>query len=377
MLPRDILPALAASVLFASSVAGQVRARELGVKPGIFRPGALNAITDVAGVRVGHATIIEGDSVRTGVTAIFPHAGNPFLERAPAAIVVGNGFGKLLGSTQVGELGELESPILLTCTLCVWRVADATVDWMLRQPGMAEVRSINPVVAETNDGYLNDIRRRPVTPAQVESALTGAAGGPVAEGSVGAGTGTIAFSWKGGIGTSSRVVPRRLGGWTVGVLVQSNFGGVLQVLGAPVGKELGRYAFRPEVEAERGDGSIIIVVATDAPILDRNLRRLALRALMGLSRTGSSASNGSGDYVIAFSASDSMRRPMAGRRPATAELDNEEMSALFQAVVEATEEAVYNSLFMATPVAGARGKIDPIPLDRVREILAKYNVEGR
>jgi D-aminopeptidase len=368
---------LAVWLLPPGTAAGQVRARDLGVKPGIFRPGPLNAITDVAGVRVGHTTVIEGDAVRTGITAIFPHAGNPFLERAPAAIVVGNGFGKLLGSTQVGELGELESPLLLACTLCVWRVADATVDWMLRQPGMEEVRSINPVVAETNDGFLNDIRRRPVTAQQVESALTSASTGMVAEGSVGAGTGTVAFGWKGGIGTSSRVLPERMGGWAVGVLVQSNFGGILQVLGAPVGKELGRYAFRADVESERGDGSIIIVVATNAPILDRNLRRLALRALMGLSRTGSSASNGSGDYVIAFSNAAQVRRPVRGRRPEGTELENDEMSGLFQAVVEATEEAVYNSLFMATPVTGPRGPMNPIPLDRVREILAKYNVSGR
>ena len=374
---RIPLIALTLSMVAGSLARGQVRARELGVRPGIFKTGALNAITDVRGVRVGQISILEGDSVRTGITALFPHAGNPFLERAPAAIVVGNGFGKLLGSTQVAELGELESPILLTCTLCVWRVADAAVDWMLRQPGMEEVRSINPVVAETNDGFLNDIRRRPVTAAHVESVLNGATTGAVAEGSVGAGTGTVAFSWKGGIGTSSRVVPQRLGGWTVGVMVQSNFGGVLQVLGAPVGKELGRYAFRSEVEAERGDGSIIIVVATDAPILDRNLRRLASRALMGLARTGSSASNGSGDYVIAFSSSEQVRRPMRGRRPEAAELENEEMSALFQAVVEATEEAVYNSMFMATPVTGARGRMDPIPLDRVREILARYAVPSR
>jgi D-aminopeptidase len=266
---------LAAFVLCwtGSTLEAQVRARELGVSPGIFRPGPLNAITDVAGVRVGHTTIIEGDAVRTGVTAVFPHGGNPFLERAPAAIVVGNGFGKLLGSTQVGELGELESPVLLTCTLCVWRVADAAVDWLLRQPGMENVRSLNPVVAETNDGFLNDIRRRPVTAAQVEAALTGAAGGPVAEGSVGAGTGTIAFGWKGGIGTSSRVVPERLGGWKVGVLVQSNFGGVFQVLGAPVGVELGRYSFRGEVEGERGDGSIIIVVSWRTTKCRRCFRR--------------------------------------------------------------------------------------------------------
>lgn len=377
MVTRSFATATALLSCLATVASAQSRARELGVKPGIFLPGPLNGITDVAGVRVGHATIVEGDSVRTGVTAVLPHGGNAFLDRVPAAIVVGNGFGKLLGSTQVAELGELESPVLLTCTLCVWRVADATVDWMIRQPGMESVRSLNPVVAETNDGFLNDIRRRPVTPAQVEAALNGATTGAVAEGSVGAGTGTVAFGWKGGIGTSSRVLPRQLGGWKVGVLVQSNFGGVFQVLGAPVGKELGRYAFRSEVEAERGDGSIIIVVATDAPILDRNLRRLGLRALMGMSRTGSSASNGSGDYVIAFSTSEQVRRPMRERRPEAAELENEEMSALFQAVVEATEEAVYNSMFMATPVTGVRGRIDPIPLDRVREILEKYAVTLR
>lgn len=326
---------------------------------------------------MGHTTVITGASVRTGITAILPHGDNPFLIRVPAAIVVGNGFGKLLGSTQVNELGELESPIFLTCTLCVWRVADAAVEWMLRQPGMGEVRSINPVVAETNDGYLNDIRSRPVTPAQVEAALSAASGGPVAEGSVGAGTGTVAFGWKGGIGTSSRVLPRSLGGWTVGVLVQTNFGGVLQVLGVPVGRELGRYAFKEEVEQERGDGSVIIVVATDAPILDRNLRRIGARALMGLARTGSSASNGSGDYVIAFSNAEKMRRPLKARRPQAEELENEEMSGLFQAVVEATEEAIYNSLFMASTVEGNGHKSEPIPLDRVKEILARYSAQSR
>jgi D-aminopeptidase len=353
---------------------GQQRARDLGVAPGIFTPGTLNAITDVSGVRVGQVSIRTGDSVRTGITAILPHDGNPFLERVPAAIVVGNGFGKLLGSTQVNELGELESPILLTCTLCVWRAADALVGWMLEQPGMEQVRSFNAVVAETNDGYLNAIRSRPVTPEQVRAALAAARTGPVEEGSVGAGTGTMAFGWKGGIGTSSRVLPPSLGGWTVGVLVQTNFGGVLQVLGAPVGKELGRYAFRSQVESGQGDGSVIIVVATNAPILDRNLRRLGSRAIMGLAHTGSSASNGSGDYVIAFSTAEAMRRPAQGRRPAAAELENEEMSALFQAVSEATEEAVYDSLFMATTVEGSGHIAEAIPLDRVREILRKYGI---
>lgn len=362
----------------ATPLAAQRRARELGVAPGIFAPGPLNGISDVAGVRVGHATVIEGDSVRTGVTAILPHGGNPYLERVPAAIHVGNGFGKLLGVTQVRELGELESPILLTCTLCVWRAADAMVAWMLALPGMERVRSLNPVVGETNDGQLNAIRSRPITAAQVREALESASAGPVAEGSVGAGTGTVAFGWKGGIGTSSRVLPGSLGGWSVGALVQSNFGGVLQVLGAPVGKELGRHAFRDAATGDAGDGSIMIVVATDAPLSDRNLERLAARAIMGLGRTGSSASNGSGDYVIAFSTAASVRRPggpAVGPGPrAVTDLPNDAMSALFQAVVEATEEAIYNSLFMATPVSSRSAAVEAIPLDRVREVLAKYGV---
>jgi D-aminopeptidase len=358
----------------------RARARDLGVAPGVFTPGAANAITDVAGVRVGHATLIEGDSVRTGVTAILPHGGNPFLERVPAALHVGNGFGKFLGVTQLRELGELETPILLTCTLCVWRAADAMTQWMLERPGMEEVRSINPVVGETNDGGLNAIRSRPITAAAVRSALEGASTGPVTEGSVGAGTGTQAFSWKGGIGTSSRVLPARLGGWTVGVLVQSNFGGVLQVLGAPVGKELKSYAFRNLVEPP-GDGSIIMVVATDAPLSDRNLERVAARAIMGLARTGSFASNGSGDYAIAFSTAESVRRRMpraAGQAaPMVADLPNDEMSGIFAAAVEATEEAIYNSMFMATTVESRFGKSEAIPLDRVTAVLKKYGIERK
>ncbi|MFL5582436.1 MAG: P1 family peptidase [Gemmatimonadaceae bacterium] len=372
---------LATLCLVSAPLSAQQRARTLGVAPGIFRPGAANAITDVAGVRVGHRTIVSGDSVRTGVTAILPHGGNVFLDRVPAAVHVGNGFGKLLGVTQLRELGELESPILLTCTLCVWRAADAMVGWMLERPGMESVRSINVVVGETNDGTLNAIRERPVTPQDVRAALDGAAPGPVAEGAVGAGTGTVAFGWKGGIGTSSRVLPRSLGGYTLGVLVQSNFGGVLQVLGAPVGRELGQWAFKREVEGERGDGSIMIVVATDAPLGDRNLERLAARAIMGLARTGSSASNGSGDYAIAFSTAESVRRrAVPGGRPAlraTSELDNEDVSALFQAAVEATEEAIYNSLFMAATTTGNGRTVEAIPLDRVREVLRRYNVGGR
>jgi D-aminopeptidase len=379
-LPMVVMLALtlSASVAVAQEVAtvaeGRTRARALGVAPGIFRPGPVNAITDVAGVRVGHATLIVGDSVRTGVTAILPHEGNTFLERVPAAMHVGNGFGKLLGVTQVEELGELETPILLTCTLCVWRAADALVGWMLEQQGMERVRSINPVVGETNDGRLNAIRSRPIDAATVRRALDGAKGGAVAEGSVGAGTGTSAFGWKGGIGTSSRVLPSTLGGWTVGVLVQSNFGGVLQVMGAPVGRELGRYAFRDAVE--RGDGSIMIVAATDAPLSDRNLRRLAARAMMGLARTGASASSGSGDYAIAFSTARAVRRAWDAERLTTTELANEQASGLFQAVIEATEEAIYNSLFTATTVEGSGARVEAIPLDRVREVLRKYGVGG-
>lgn len=375
----SLLLLLAAAWLAMPAEAQRARARDLGVTPGIFTPGRHNAITDVAGVRVGQVTIIR-DSVRTGVTAILPHGGNLYRERVPAALHVGNGFGKLLGVTQLEELGELETPILLTCTLCVWRAADAMVEWLLEKPDMRQVRSINAVVGETNDGGLNAIRTRPVGPGDVRAALEGAVEGPVAEGTVGAGTGTVAFGWKGGIGTSSRVLPASLGGYAVGVLVQSNFGGVLQVMGAPVGRELGQYAFRRNVEApaaapdERGDGSIMIVVATDAPLSDRNLRRLASRGIMGLARTGSSASNGSGDYVLAFSTSPQVRRAFDARRHDVEELANEEMSALFQAVVEATEEAIYNSLFMATSVTSNGRTVEAIPIGRVREVLAKYGI---
>jgi D-aminopeptidase len=339
----------------------------------------MNAITDVPGVRVGQVTLHTGDNVRTGITAILPHGGNLYRDRVPAALHVGNGFGKLLGATQLRELGELETPILLTCTLCVWRAADAMVESLLAAPDMQQVRSINAMVGETNDGGLNDIRARPVSPADVRAALLGANTGPVTEGSVGAGTGTVAFGWKGGIGTSSRLLPARYGGHTLGVLVQSNFGGVLQVLGAPVGRELGRYAFqRPEGSGvDDGDGSIMIGIATDAPLSDRNLERLAARAMMGLARTGSSASNGSGDYALAFSTAESVRRPWNATRLTTTELANEEMSALFQAVVEAVEEAIYNSLFAASTVTGNGRTIEAIPLDRVREVLRKYGLPAR
>jgi D-aminopeptidase len=385
-------PTAAAPTAAPTLAPGRARARDLGVAPGVLPPGPLNAITDVAGVRVGHVTVTEGDSVRTGVTAILPHGGDWFRERVPAAIVVGNGFGKLLGVTQVNELGELETPILLTCTLCVWRAADAMVEWLLARPGMDRVRSINPVVGETNDGGLNAaIRSRPVRPEHVRGALEGASAGAVAEGSVGAGAGTAAFGWKGGIGTSSRKLPAALGGWTVGVLVQSNFGGVLQVAGAPVGRELGRHPFsralgdtarrRDDDAAPAGgsaDGSIMMVVATDAPVGDRNLRRVASRALLGLGRTGSYASNGSGDYVIAFSTAPQLRRSPEAPRIAGEELANaDELSAVFAAAAEATEEAVYNSLFAATTVTSRGGAVEAIPLDRVREILRRYGIGAR
>jgi D-aminopeptidase len=371
----------------AQAQGGRVRARELGVAPGIFRPGPLNAITDVAGVRVGHATVVAGDSVHTGVTAILPHAGNLFFDRVPAALHVGNAFGKLVGATQLRELGELETPILLTCTLCVWRAADALVAELLAAPGMERVGSINPVVGETNDGALNAIRSRPITADIVHQALASATGGAVSEGSVGAGAGTVAFEWKGGIGTSSRALPKTLGGWTVGVLVQSNFGGVLQIMGAPVGRALGRYAFKGDVERERGDGSIMIVVATNAPLDDRNLERLAARAMLGVARTGSSGSNGSGDYVVAFSTAEEVRRritpPAPGRAPAppaprtTRQLANDDMSPLFEAVIEATEEAIYNSMFMATSVSARGRTVDAIPLDSVRAVLRQYGITRR
>ncbi|MFO1473852.1 MAG: P1 family peptidase [Lysobacterales bacterium] len=370
----------------------RVHARDLGIAPGVFATGPNNAITDVEGVRVGQVTLREGDRVRTGVTAILPHPGNAYLSRVPAAVFVGNGFGKFVGSTQVAELGELETPILLTCTLCVWKAADAMVDWMLRQPGMRQVESINPLVGETNDGGLNDIRSRPVTAEAVRRALESAAGGPVQEGSVGAGTGTVAFGWKGGIGTSSRRLPASLGGWTVGVLVQSNYGGVLQMGGAPVGIELGQYAFKDAVAAadapagaaragwgrgpadDRGDGSVIVVIATDAPLSDRNLRRLASRAMMGLGRTGSSASNGSGDYAIAFSTSPQVRRAFDAERLQTVELANPQASAVFQAGVDAVEEAVYNSLLMATTESGNGITVQAIPLDKLRVVLREHGI---
>ena len=386
---RRATPAVLATFLLAVSPARteepRPRARDLGVAPGVFAPGALNAITDVAGVRVGHVTVVEGDSVRTGVTAILPHGGNVFQDKVAGGVFVGNAFGKLAGSTQVEELGTIETPIVLTTTLGVGTAVEAVVDYTLGLQGNGDVRSVNAVVGETNDGWaLNDGRGRHVTREHVLAAIRGATEGPVAEGSVGAGTGTVCFGWKGGIGTSSRVVPRTYGGFTVGVLVQTNFGGVLQVLSAPVGRALGRYAFKGDVERERGDGSIMIVVATNAPIQDRNLERLAARAMFGVARTGSSGSNSSGDYVVAFSTAEQVRRrltPGAPRDPnappaprAVQELGNDDMSPLFQAVIEATEEAIYNSMFMATTVSSRGRTVPALPLDSVRVILARYGI---
>ena len=342
------------------------RARDVGIVVGTLEPGPLNAITDVEGVRVGHATVRLGDSIHTGVTAILPPGERWYQERVPAAVVVGNGFGKLVGVTQIEELGELETPVLLTCTLCVWRAADAMVDWLLRRPGMENVGSINPVVGETNDGGLNAIRSRPITRDHVVAALEGARGGPVDEGAVGAGTGTRALGFKGGVGTSSRVLAENDGGFTVGVLVQTNYGGSLSILGVPVGRELTAGGAGDDA----GDGSIMIVVATDAPLDSRNLERLARRALIGLARTGSVMSNGSGDYVIAFSTAESVRRVGAG--PFTVQqLGNGAMSDLFTAVADATEEAIYNSLFRAVTVHARGSTAEALPVERVLEILER------
>lgn len=354
------------------------RARELGIIIGILPPGPLNALTDVAGVRVGHQTIVEGDGIRTGVTAILPHGGNVFQDKVPAAIVVGNGFGKLVGSTQVAELGVLETPIVLTNTLSTFAAADALVAYVLNLPGNEQVRSVNPLVAETNDGYLNDIRARRVGAADVRAAIEAAATGPVAEGSVGAGTGTCCLGWKGGIGTASRRLPKALGGYTVGVLVQSNFGGMLTIGGAPVGRELGRYYLRELVEpVEQPGGSCIIVVATDAPLSARQLRRLARRALLGLAAVGSPMTHGSGDYVITFSTAPQVRVPhnSPGALQTHSHLRDEALSPLFQATREATEEALLNSLLRANTVTGYRGHTaQALPIERVVEICRRYRV---
>lgn len=369
------------------TAATRPRARDIGLKIGILPTGSLNALTDVPGVLVGHTTIIRGDNIRTGVTAILPHDGNLFREKVPGAVFVGNGFGKLAGSSQVNELGEIETPILLTSTLSVPRVADAVLDYVLALQGNEDVQSVNPLVAETNDGYLNDIRGRHITRDDVLNAIKTAKTGAIEEGCVGAGTGTVAFGFKGGIGTSSRKLPASLGGYNVGVLVQTNFGGVLTINGAPVGQALNRYYLKEELERgvgsidprNRADGSIIIVVGTDAPVDARNLRRIAARTMLGLGRTGASASNGSGDYAIAFSTSPDVRiRTLNGAErtmPRTVKsLPNDAMSPIFQAVIEATEEAIYNSLFKATSMSAHGHKVDALPLDQTLDILRRHGL---
>jgi D-aminopeptidase len=382
------------------------RASDLGLKIGVLPTGQLNAITDVAGVEVGHTTINHGNEIHTGVTAVLPHSGNLYREKVPGAVFVGNGFGKLVGSTQVEELGEIETPILLTSTLSVPRVADALISFMLALPGNQHVLSINPIVGETNDGYLSDIRGRHITADDVVTAIKNAKGGPVEEGAVGAGTGTVAFGWKGGIGTASRRLPsrsREIGGYTVGVLVQTNFGGVLTIAGAPVGQELGQYYLREELQhqgaavspvrrslgeggsppssesqrqnrGDRANGSVMVIVATDAPLDARNLKRLAARALLGVARTGSAASNGSGDYAIAFSSA-----PQVGvhteDKALTHQVElltNDAISPLFLAAIEATEEAVYNSLFRATTTTGQGHTVQALPIEKTIEILKRH-----
>jgi D-aminopeptidase len=353
------------------------RARDMGLAPGVLAPGRLNAITDVEGVLVGQVTLPEGATVRTGVTIVMPHPGNIYQDKVPAGIAVGNGFGKFAGSTQIEELGEIETPIALTNTLAVPAVAQGLIEWTLHQTGNEAVTSVNPVVGETNDSWLNDIRTLSVRPSHVLQAISLAAPGQVAEGSVGAGTGTRAFYWKGGIGTSSRVLPKGLCGCTVGVLVQTNYGGVLTMMGAPVGLEFGRYYLKDELAKGAADGSVIIVVATDAPLSDRNLKRLARRALLGIARTGSPMTNGSGDYAVAFSTAISVRRT-ADRRRVTSlveDLPNDALSPLFQAAVEATEESVYNAILRATTVHGVN-TLDAIPLEELRVILRKHGINA-
>ena len=355
------------------------RTSDIGLKVGILPTGPLNAITDVQGVTVGHTTVIRGDNLRTGVTAILPHSGNLYRDKVPAAVFTGNGFGKLTGSTQVDEMGDIEAPILLTSTTSVPRVADALITYILNLPGNEDVLSVNPVVGETNDGYLSDIRGRHISPDDVFAAIKNAQPGPVEEGAVGAGTGTVAFGWKGGIGTSSRRLPANLGGYTVGVLVQTNFGGVLTIAGAPVGQELGQYYLRQELQqsgngVDHANGSCMIVIATDAPLDSRNLKRLAARSLLGLARAGSAASNGSGDYAIAFSTQNRIHTADKSPTRRVELLTNDAISPLFLAVIEATEEAIYNSMFRATTTTSNGHTVQALPMDKTEEILKKYHV---
>ncbi len=385
-----ILAALAAGLLAAPLALGQgdarPRARDIGLAPGVLDPGPQNAITDVPGVQVGQVTITEGDHIRTGVTAILPHAGNIFQDKVPGAIHIGNAFGKLVGSTQVVELGTIETPIVLTNTLSVWDAARAVVTHVLGLPGNENVGSVNPLVGETNDGYLNDIRGLHVKESHVLEAIRSASSGPVAEGAVGAGTGTSAFGWKGGIGTSSRRLPESLGGYTVGTLVQSNYGGILIMDGIPVGEELDRYYLRDQLRGaddaaggdsqDNPDGSIMMVVATDAPIRSLGLTRLARRVMLGLARTGATSSHGSGDFVIAFSSAESLRSSFGSDSPTEdgGVLRGDRLSPLFQAAIEATEEAVYNSMLKATTVTGRNGNTrEAISIEDLLEVGRKYN----
>lgn len=356
-----------------SMLMAQNRARDYGIKIGVLQTGKNNTITDVGGVKVGHTTLILGDSIRTGVTAILPHSDNLFQEKVPGAVYVGNGFGKLAGSTQVQELGNIETPIILTNTLSVPAAMNAVIDYTLRTPGNEEVRSVNALVGETNDGWLNDIRGRHIQTSHVIAAINKAKRGSLLEGNVGAGTGTICFGFKGGIGTASRKLPEKLGGYTVGVLVQSNFGGVLRIDGAMIGEELKKFYYADEILNE-ADGSCMIVVATDAPLDSRNLERLAKRAMLGLARTGGIASNGSGDYVIAFSTDETLRVPYnsGGKLQSRNVLHNDEVTPLFLAVIEATEEAIINSLFAAETMTGRDGhKIEALPVELVLEMLER------
>ncbi len=359
---------------FPLSAQKKQRARDLGIHIGVMQPGKSNAITDVNGVSVGHTTLVKADSIRTGVTAILPHGGNLFQQKVSAAVFAGNGFGKLAGTTQIRELGNIESPVVLTNTLSVATAMNAVATYTLLQKGNENVQSVNAVVGETNDGYLNDIRGRHITETDVLDAIRNASSGKIEEGNVGAGTGTVCFGFKGGIGTASRVLPAKLGGYTVGVLVQTNFGGVLTVDGAPVGEELKKYYLHDQLN-ETADGSCMIVVATDAPLDARNLERLAKRAFMGLARTGGVASNGSGDYVIAFSTDSTLRVPFnAGSKLTQTVLSNDAVSPLFMAAIEATEEAIINSLLAAETMMGKNGRrVEALPLDKLKEVLSSYN----
>lgn len=379
------MPKIIATVLLLlsfipfSHAQNRARARDLGIKPGILTPGNWNAITDVKGISVGQKTLIEGDSIRTGVTVIMPHQGNIFQNKVPAAIFVGNGFGKAIGTTQIEELGNIETPIALTSTLNSFLVANALVDYTLSIPENANIRSVNPVVGETNDGWLNDIRGRHVHSADVQEAIESAKMGPVEEGNVGAGTGTLTLGFKGGIGTSSRVLPEKRGGYTVGVLVQTNFGGILTINGAPVGKELHNFYMNNEVPYVV-DGSCMVIIATDAPLSARNLKRLAKRSFLAFGRVGSFSSNGSGDYSIAFSTHPKLRIPYRATDAVQQipNLRNDEMSPLFLAVVEATEEAIYNSMFMATDMVGQKGReMKALPIKKTLQIMDAYNAREK